>query len=186
MAGILTHVGTNEDLSGDACDGEIMVMKGAWLQIFVYHLFKLINTTPSQIQILSIYANLKSGGKNGRHGWVPHITSIASASNILVQLFQHCFAISFVSHICQTLQVTRYRFHVLLCFKAHLFYLLSLVFQSSLRQLYRYQKLTISGIKSFIYQDRTLHQQLRWYGERKMSLKMKLEKTSKFWSKFWT
>ena len=34
---------------------------------------------------------MKSGAKNGKHGWVPHIASITSASNISVQLFQHMF-----------------------------------------------------------------------------------------------
>jgi hypothetical protein len=41
------------------------------------------------ITVLSICS--KSGGKNGKHGWVPSVTSIAAASNIGVQLFQQVY-----------------------------------------------------------------------------------------------
>ena len=60
-----------------------------WCVIFIDHLVFIIISSRWIIQVLSIYA--KSGGKNGRHGWVPHIASISSASNISVQLFQHMF-----------------------------------------------------------------------------------------------
>ena len=33
----------------------------------------------------------KSGSKNGKHGWVPSVMSIAAASNIGVQLFQQVY-----------------------------------------------------------------------------------------------
>ena len=49
-------------------------------------------------QVLSIYS--KSGGKNGKHGWVPQVTSITSASNLAVQLFQPSFRNQFrIQHI---------------------------------------------------------------------------------------
>ena len=54
-----------------------------------------------------------------------------------------------LSHIHLMLQVL-FLFHVLLCCKAPLSYLLSPVLRSSLRWLYRFQKLIISGIKSSI------------------------------------
>jgi hypothetical protein len=41
------------------------------------------------LTVLSIYS--KSGGKNGKHGWVPSVTSIAAASNVGVQLFQQVY-----------------------------------------------------------------------------------------------
>ncbi|TFK33481.1 hypothetical protein BDQ12DRAFT_670188 [Crucibulum laeve] len=37
--------------------------------------------------VLSLYS--KSGGMNGKHGWVPQVTTITSASNIAVQLYQN-------------------------------------------------------------------------------------------------
>ena len=39
--------------------------------------------------VLSISS--KSGAKNGKHGWVPSVTSIAAASNVGVQLFQQLY-----------------------------------------------------------------------------------------------
>ena len=44
---------------------------------------------PVYITVLSISS--KSGGKNGKHGWVPSITSIAAASNVGMQLFQQVY-----------------------------------------------------------------------------------------------
>ena len=41
------------------------------------------------VTVLSISS--KSGGKYGKHGWVPSVTSIAAASNIGVQLFQQVY-----------------------------------------------------------------------------------------------
>jgi hypothetical protein len=41
------------------------------------------------ITVLSISS--KSGGKNGKHGWVPSVTSIAAASKFGVQLFQQVY-----------------------------------------------------------------------------------------------
>ena len=40
-------------------------------------------------KVLSIYS--KSGGKNGKHGWVAQVTSIASASNLVIRLFRPMF-----------------------------------------------------------------------------------------------
>ena len=35
----------------------------------------------------SIYT--KSGGKNGKHGWVPEVSSIAAVSDTPVQIFEN-------------------------------------------------------------------------------------------------
>ena len=156
-------------------DGEIMVAKGAWLS--VYHLF---NLTTTRIQVLSIYA--KSGGKNGKHGWVPQIASITSASNLSVQLFQHMFRNQFrityspdTSNHGHTLPISHFAL-----LQSSSFYFLSPVLQSSRRRLYRFQNLIISGILTFIPHGRILHLQSRWCRERKLSVKMRLEKTSRF------
>ena len=74
--------------------GLCLSMAQLWLRkvcdfSYIIHSLNLISVITTQIQVLSIYA--KSGTKNGKHGWVPHITSIISASNISVQLFQHMF-----------------------------------------------------------------------------------------------
>jgi len=60
-------------------------------------------------RVLSIYS--KSGGKNGKHGWVAQVTSIASASNLAVQLFQPMFRHQFrIQHtnISNSLVIKRY------------------------------------------------------------------------------
>ena len=59
--------------------------------------------------MFSIYS--KSGGKNGKHGWVPQVTSIASVSNLAVQLFQpmlrHQFRIQHTNTV-NSLLIKRY------------------------------------------------------------------------------
>ena len=87
--------------------------------------------------------------------FVPHIFLLPTYP---FNFFNTFFAISSVSNIHLMLQV-RFLFHVLLCYKAPLFYffLLSPVLRSSLRlrRLFRFQKLiNISGIKSFINSSR--------------------------------
>ena len=79
--------------------------------------------------------------------FVPHIFLLPTYP---FKFFNTFFAISSVSHI----HLMLFLFHVLLCCKAPLFYLLSPVLRSSLRQLYRFQKLIISGIKSSINSSR--------------------------------
>jgi hypothetical protein len=57
-----------------------MIAQGSYFTTNYYSIVDHI--TP----VLSVFS--KSGGKNGKHGWVPQVTTITSASNIAIQVFQ--------------------------------------------------------------------------------------------------
>ena len=68
------------------------------------------------------------------YDFVPHIFLLPTYDTYPFNFFNTFFAISSVSHIHLMLQFI-FLFHVLLCYKAPLFYLLSPILQSSLRRL---------------------------------------------------
>src|SRR6267154_5030923 len=78
---------TDSPVSNGSCygfvlvDGNVLIAQGSYCTTNYYYSI-VDHITP----VLWIFS--KSGGKNGKHGWVPQVATITSASNIAIQVFQ--------------------------------------------------------------------------------------------------
>ena len=86
----LEKLAANAPLSNGKYYGFVMVNDTVMFAKGLY----IVNYSKSFLTILIftvLSISSKSGGKNGKHGWVPSVTVIAAASNVGVQLFQQVY-----------------------------------------------------------------------------------------------